>query len=89
MGKNVGFLRNFDQIRYQKVDAQELLEIREACASDAYFPETQAIHLDLGAYEEKLTQNEAQITEFNQTRQRALRMNLSDGKPQKFNVQQF
>ena len=71
LGEECWLLRNFDQIRYREVDAHELLEIREACASDAYFPETQAIHLDLGAYEEKLTQNEAQITEFNQTRQQA------------------
>jgi len=71
LGEECWLLRNFDQIRYREVDAHELLEIREACASDAYFPETQAIHLDLGAYEEKLTQNEAQITAFNQTRQQA------------------
>lgn len=71
LGEECWLLRNFDQIRYREVDAHELLEIREACASDAYFPETQAIHLDLGAYEEKLTQNEAQISAFNQTRQQA------------------
>ena len=71
LGEECWLLRNFDQIRYREVDAHELLEIREACASDAYFPETQATHLNLGAYEEKLTQNEAQISAFNQTRQQA------------------
>ena len=49
LGDECWLLRNFDQICYQKVDAQELLEIREACTSDAYFPETQTTQLDLGA----------------------------------------
>ena len=71
LGDECWLLRNFDQIRYQEVDAQELLEIREACASDAYFPETQTTQLDLSAYQEELAQNAAQIGAFNQTRQRA------------------
>ncbi|MEC8621323.1 MAG: urea carboxylase [Pseudomonadota bacterium] len=71
LGDECWLLRNFDQIRYQKVDAQELLEIREACTSDAYFPETQTTQLNLGAYQEELAQNATQIGAFNQTRQRA------------------
>ena len=71
LGDECWLLRNFDQIRYQEVDAQELLEIREACASNAYFPETQTTQLDLSAYQEELEQNATQIGAFNQTRQRA------------------
>ena len=71
LGNECWLLRNFDQICYQEVDAQELLEIREACASDAYFPETQTTQLDLGLYQEELAQNAAEIGAFNQTRQRA------------------
>ena len=71
LGDECWLLRNFDQIRYQEVDAQELLEIREACESNAYIPETQTTQLDLGGYQEKLAQNAAQIGAFNQTRQRA------------------
>ncbi len=71
LGDECWLLRNFDQIRYQKVDAQELLEIREACTADAYFPETQTTQLNLGAYQEELAQNAAQIGVFDQTRRRA------------------
>ena len=71
LGDECWLLRNFDQIRYREVDAKELLEIREACAADTYFPETQTMKLELAAYQKEITNNAAQIGAFNETRQQA------------------
>ena len=76
LGEESWLLRNFDQIRYFEVDAQELLEIREACAHDEYSPSTELTQLDLGTYENKLANNAVQIGAFRQTRENAFQEEL-------------
>ena len=76
LGDESWLLRNFDQIRYQEVDAKELLEIREACARREYFPTTQSTHLELSAYEAELENNADQINTFRDTRGQAFAAEL-------------
>lgn len=68
LGEQSWLLRNFDQIRYQEVDAQELLEIREACAQDAYFPSTEETELNLSDYDSGLAKHAEQINAFRSSR---------------------
>lgn len=76
LGDESWLLRNFDQIRYQEVDAKELLEIREACAYDEYLPPVTMAELDLTAYDGALSQHAQEIGVFRDTRRRAFNEEL-------------
>jgi urea carboxylase len=64
-------LRNYDQIRYVEVDAQELLVLREACSNGEYFPQVESVELDLEEYDRQIDERSEQILQFRGQRERA------------------
>ncbi|MFL2519246.1 MAG: urea carboxylase [Candidatus Azotimanducaceae bacterium] len=71
LGDEPWLLRNYDQIRYVEVDAQELLLLREACSNGEYFPQVESVELDLEEYDRQIDQGSEQILQFRGQRERA------------------
>jgi urea carboxylase len=71
LGDEPWLLRNYDQIRYVEVDAQELLVLREACSNGEYFPQVESVELDLEEYDRQIDERSEQILQFRGQRERA------------------
>ncbi len=73
-------LRFFDQIRFYPVEADELLATREAFIRGRFTPEIEETTFSLKDHRAFVSQHEAQIGEFRQTREAAFAAELSQWK---------
>ena len=61
---NSWLLDHFDQIRFFPVDAQQLLELRDATRHGAYLPDIEEAELDIAGYQQTLTEQTDSIEQF-------------------------
>ena len=69
-------LNHFDQLQFVPVDAETLLDMREAARMGAYLPEIEDTTFDLAAYTDFLTTHEGEIAAFNAKRETAFQAEL-------------
>ncbi len=69
--ENSWLLDHFDQIRFYEVDAQTLIEMREATRRGSFVPKIEESRFSLNGYADLLEQNRTGIDQFNATRSAA------------------